>query len=155
MTDIMVQVLGLPALDAKLRDLEPKLARSILRAAVRRAANIVRDAARERVPGKTGLLRRSIRTQLRRGKPGQTRISVGVFGASRSQLKKGLDPFYARFVERGHRIVPRGPTGKRVTGQRTVVEARPFLLPALVASRTQVVAVLREEIARRIGELIG
>lgn len=165
---IEVTLRGMEQLDRRLLDLEPKLSRSILRTAVRRAANVVRDAARAGAPkGKTGVLRRSIRTTLRRGKPGLTVASVSAGSSTAAQKRRGQDAFYARFVERGHKIVPRSKGGGRtsISSRRRLaedrrrklgggfVEGRPFLLPALVAQRAEVERVMRDEISRRLGEL--
>lgn len=145
-------------LDEKLAQVETKLSRSILRSAVRLGANVIRDAARSGAPVRSGALRRNIRTVLRRGKPGLTVASVGVMSSSGSRLKgKGRWPYYASFVERGHRIVPRRGKGQRAGGTGKgggFVAARPFLLPALVSNQREVQRVVMEEIASRLGELV-
>ena len=142
-------------LDQALQEIEPKLSRNILRTAVRAGGNVVRDEARTRIRSRSGRLRRQIRTVVRRGRPGQTVASVGVFTRGRKD-----DAFYAPFVERGHRIVPRRPKGARVrlrtrwqvaTG---FVRPYPFLLPALAAKQAEVQRVVMEHIASRLSELV-
>lgn len=142
--------------DEKLQQIEPKLARNILRTAVRAGGNIVRNAARDRIKSRSGLLRREVRTVVRRGKPGETVASVGVFARG----KKG-DAFYALFVEKGHRIVPRGGRIRSLQIRRRMakqaggrVKPHPFLLPALAAKQAEVHRVVMEHIARRLGELV-
>lgn len=161
---VQTRVIGADQVDQVLRQVEPKLQRNILRSAVRKGAAIVRQEARQRAPFQTGLLRRSIRTISRRGRPGQVVVSVGVVAPS--ARAKGRDwAFYADWVERGHRIVPRGSgTGERFTLRTRrraaqlagggMVRPRPFLRPALEARQRDVHAAVMGEIARRLGELV-
>ena len=58
-------------LDEALQQVEPKLRQNVLRTGIRAACTVIRDAAQRGAPqGETGLLRRSIRTVIRRGRPG-------------------------------------------------------------------------------------
>lgn len=152
------------SLDERLVTLEPKLARNILRTAVRAGGNVVRDAARARVPKDTGLLRRNIRTVVRRGRPGEVVASVGVFAPKppKGGGKAKVYAYYAPWVERGHKIVPRrGLTPSTLRQRREAAKVRgarvrpyPFLLPALVAKQAEVQRVVMEHIARRLGEVV-
>jgi HK97 gp10 family phage protein len=130
-------------LDQKLQQVEPKLSRNILRTAVRAGGNIVRDAARDRVNSRSGLLRRDIKTHVRRGRVGQTIASVGVMSRGKKQ-----EAFYALFVEKGHRIRTRSGA------DMGMVKPYPFLLPALAAKQSEVHRTVMEHIARRLGELV-
>lgn len=151
-------------LDQALQQVEPKLQRNILRTAVRAAGNVIRDAARQQAPqGESGLLRRSIRTVVRRGQVGQARASVGVFAPTgkAAQKKNATWAFYAMWVELGHRIIPRLPKGARVRLKKLQerlgagrVRPRPFLLPALYAKQEEAKQVLEEHIRSRLDELV-
>lgn len=149
-------------LDEALRQIEPKLVANILRTAVRAAGNIVRDAARQNAPVKSGLLKHDIRTVVRRSGVSEARASVGVFSSavrSGSKTHRGF-AFYASFVEKGHRIVPRSSkvalVGRRIQANISggVVAAKPFLLPALVAKQAEIKRAVMEHIARRLDELV-
>lgn len=142
-------------LDSVLASLEPKIARNIIRRVVRKGANIVRDEARRRAPRQSGLLARDIRTVLRRERGGAVIASVGVMlRAGTTRSRKRLEAFYAKWVERGHRIVPRrGKASRSITLRRREalrvggrVRPYPFLFPAAKAMQAQVQQVLLDEL---------
>lgn len=166
-------------LDQMLGALEPKLTRRVLRSALRQAGNVVRDEARMRAPVESGLLRRRIAVRVGYDrKLGAMSAQVGIFAASRRKNKRKAAeaPYYARWVELGHRIVPRRrskkegftqvvmtrtadgglrPTRQRITQKRARaiaaskggrVAPRPFLVPALTARQGDVQRVLIDAI---------
>jgi HK97 gp10 family phage protein len=98
-----VDVRGFRELDNLLRELPNKLAGKALTNAVNEGARIIRDEARANVPVRTGQLRRSIRTFVRRkGVETGIAIAIGV---------RGKLAYIARFLEFGtkaHRIVATG-----------------------------------------------
>lgn len=161
---ISAKLRGFESLDQALQQVEPRMQRNILRTGIRAACNVIRDAAQRGAPqGERGLLRRSIRTVVRRGRPGEARGSVGVFAPSgkAAQKKNAAWAFYAMWVELGHRIIPRLPKGARVRLQKLrerlaagTVRPRPFLLPALYAKQEEAKQVLEAHIRERLDELV-
>lgn len=116
-----VEVRGLDVLHRKLERLDKKARRDALRPAMRQAANLVRDEARQRVPRRTGLLRKNIITN----------VKIDAKGAV-AKVRVRSKAFYGRFVELGTKFLP----------------ARPFLRPALdqkaQAAVNEFAAVLRK-----------
>ncbi len=104
---------GGPLLAKKLMEIDSRLRRKHLIAAVRAGARILRDEARARAPVRTGTLRKSIVARLTRRKDTSVEIAV-------TFSKKG---WYGRHVEMGHAIV----RGGKVVG---FASPRPFLRPA-------------------------
>jgi HK97 gp10 family phage protein len=141
-------------LDLALSEVEPKMRRNVLRTALRAGGNVVRDEARRTAPKKSGILRRAIKTVLRRERGTEVRASVGVFGG-----KGKNDAFYASFVEAGHRIVAR--RGKGIAARRRQarqeggrVKPYPFLLPALIRKQNEVQETVMNHIADRLSDLV-
>jgi HK97 gp10 family phage protein len=95
-----------------------------------RAAEVVADAARQRVPVLTGTLKDTIRVTRLTGDP---RRNIRIYAGSRikgGSMKKGAErgAFYAHMVEYG----------------TVKMRARPFLRPALNASKSTIQSILRE-----------
>lgn len=133
----------------EIRQLGALIERRIATNAVRAAARVFRDAARADAPvlrkadprRERGALKRSVTIFRSRNRTrGIVSYTVGV-RAGKALAKRGGDPFYWRFLERGW--IPRGP-GKRLKGgrRRRSLERRrlrgtgaqvakfPFLAPA-------------------------
>ncbi len=94
-----------------------------------RAAEVVADGARQRVPVDTGTLKNSIRVTRLWGDP---RRNVRIYAGHRvkgGSMKKGAErgAFYAHMVEYG----------------TVKMRARPFLRPALNASKAKIQGILR------------
>lgn len=95
-------VTGIDEIDRRLKDLEPKLQRKVIRQAMREGMKLVRDEAKRNAPVRTGMLRRAIKvrgaTKPRRGVVQvEVRVGEGDF--------KGKT-FYAAFVEYGSKDAP-------------------------------------------------
>lgn len=92
---------GLEELKRKLATLAPKVERKILRAAWRKGANTIRDAARAKAPVLSGELKKKITTVSARGKPGTLRFQVRATARKVSpKYPEGYPYPYA--VEKGH-----------------------------------------------------
>lgn len=141
MTDfVRFRLRNIATLDEQLAQIEPKLQRKVMRRALRVGGNIVRDEARRRAPVRGGLLRRSIQTRVGRSRrTGQWTASVGVFPAGGRSW-----PFYAGFVERGH----------RVHGGGRAVPPRPYLLASLLARQHDVHQAIMDQLASSLNELV-
>lgn len=152
MADGVAVKVNIPDFKRQLVALGQRMERNIVRRGLRAAGAVFRDEARRRAPvlreprkGRVaGALKRAIQSansrRSTRGKPEQ----IVYVRATRAQTKRGIDPFYWRFLEGGW--VPRGP-GKRLKGgkrrralerERVIaggaqVVSYPFLKPAFEA----------------------
>jgi HK97 gp10 family phage protein len=144
---IDIRVIGDKALQRKLKGLEDKMQKKIVRKALREGGKIVLREAKNRAPKDTGSLRASLK--LRSLKRSKKRIGVQIV-TDEAALMKAKDRkagrkvkrstnadrllFYAAFVELGTRNMP----------------ARPFLRPALKSKKAEVIgrarAVMRREV---------
>ncbi len=98
---------GDKALDRRLKKMEPKLAKSLQRKAVRKAAKPVLETAKDEVPKDTRDLERSLKIRaLKRSR--RNRGVVGVRVVTGDQFFTG-DTFYGGFLEYGTQdIIPFG-----------------------------------------------
>lgn len=93
---IRFQVQGLKALDRKLKELEPAVARKVVRQGMRAGIKLVRDQARANFPVRSGTARKSIKVRAGKRKRGVISIRVST-GAGDFQGEE----FYGSFVEFG------------------------------------------------------
>lgn len=138
MPEIKVDVVGIPGLEAALRQLGNRVER-VLEGAVRQAARVVATEARGRAPVDTGTLRRSITAAKLESLAvaGSMFVDYGV-GVERNKTFRNADGYYARFLEFGTKKM----------------SARPWLRPALDA-RAQEVQQVIERTIRRAAERVG
>jgi HK97 gp10 family phage protein len=149
------QIQGLADLERKISELPQKLARNVMRGALRAGANTLRAEARAKVPVDSGALRQSIRVSARlRGTKATARVTAG------GRARKG-DAFYAHMVEFGtqaHKISANMKRALVINGQLVRGEIshpgarpRPFMRPALDAKAQQAI----EDVARYIRERLA
>lgn len=114
-----VDIEGLAELKDRFSAFDERAQRGILRSAAKRAAEIVVEEAKARVPVRHGNLKKSMRS---RAKVSKRAVSVDI----------GFGPkeFYGQFVERGTSRMP----------------AQPFLRPALDTKAEAVTAVFADEL---------
>lgn len=183
MADDFNNIAGLRQLRDRLAKMEVNMQRKIPRRAVASAASVVKKEAKRIVKSqglvRTGTLHKNIALKRERQSPvGETRYNVGVRhgrALGRKATKKLVrssngrivskyqnDPFYWRFIEFGHRTVPRRkakqsnfmrardsisyrrkhPTGK--------VPAKPFIGPSLKNKQREAAQKMREVLERLI-----
>ena len=151
---------GLDQLMRSLRDVPNNLRKKALTKALRAAGKVVLDEARARAPvlktatpyRRAGTVKKAIKIRVskmdkRQGNVGVfinvkplTKAQIGKFKATAGKKASGAtnpnDPYYWRWLEFGHKIVPRSSKGNPTTlKQRRMaatgrVAARPFLRPA-------------------------
>jgi len=127
-----VEVAGLKELQVKLRTMPTRIANQLQRTAVRKAAHVVANKAKELVPVKTGALRKSIKVKaLKRSRRNRGRVGARV--VTGKDLFKG-DTYYGGMVEFGT---------KRM-------RARPFLRSAAQYTQDEVSGVFRAALKRAI-----
>ena len=147
---------GLDQLMRSLRDVPNNLRKKALTKALRAAGKVVLDEARARAPvlsgtarnRKAGTVKKAIKLRVskmdkRQGNVGVfinvkplTKAQIGTFKATAGKKASGAtnpnDPYYWRWLEFGHKIVPR--SSKRLKQRHMAatgrVAARPFLRPA-------------------------
>lgn len=116
--------------------LAPKLQKKALRAASRKAMNIVRNQARRNAPFDSGLTKRSIVTQVKtRRKVVITK--VGIRGGGRNQ---GNNPFYWRFIEFGFYNAKAGK----------FIRANPFMRNSLSQNTDKVIDTMSKDLKTAI-----
>lgn len=129
---------GADQLRKKLLALEPRIAKKVVRQAVRPAAKLIQDAAKANVAVDTGKLKRSLK--VRSLKRSRNRIGVQVSTNSTDNLFKG-NTFYGGFLEYGHRLGKRTNAQKRKgykgPDSRKMVPAKPFMKPAFEAKKNE------------------
>lgn len=142
-------VKGLDGLLEDLRKIPNELRVRVAQNAVNRGARVIRDEAKARVPVRTGRLRSSIRTFVRRSGVGRHSVvaAVGVRGGGKQSRVH-----IARFLEygtRGHVIEPKSKRGRRKAAlllsmgvavrraEHPGAGPRPFLRPAYDAKKQE------------------
>lgn len=164
----MAEVRGLPELKKALKDLPGTVQRRGIRAGLNAASRLVRDKARATAPVRTGALKRNIQAKLGRIRGNSISAYVGVeagkvpeadesgrvkFKTRRgvksrklsARERRGEDPFYYKFQERGFTAVGRrkGGTGKKIPGKH-------FLRSALENNESDVVEAFTKASRERI-----
>lgn len=152
MMEAEINVAQFDAIMKRLTQLGPQLQKGAIRRAGTKAMRIVRDAARNSAPVRSGKLRKEIvtRNNARRGRQiGGAVIQVGVRGGAKQyqdnsrnrrmqrvgqSYEGGGNVFYWRFLEFGTKYI----------------RARPFMRPALANNVTAVTDTFANELEREI-----
>lgn len=114
MADLLVIRTNLPDFKKQLKDLGEVIEKRIARSAIRKGAKVIERAVAQAAPLRTGVLKRAIRSGPSRFIRGRGVVAAyvgvrsGVKQRSVGKKKVNRDAFYWRWVEDGHRIVPRG-----------------------------------------------
>lgn len=81
---------------------------------------------------------------------------LAVNGRGRVVTRYVDDPYYWRWVEQGHKIVPRAPQGQRTSlrsrrrSAASKVAARPFIGPALVQGRVEAIDAMSARLQKEL-----
>lgn len=155
-----VHIKGLRELNALLQTLPVKIERNILRTAMRRGANVIRDQAKLNVPisppsdrnrkkygGYAGALRDSIKTSNPRSNKGRVTVYVRAGG---TKTKKGADVYYAKWVEYGTK-----PHDNGRRGMHPGARPRPFLRPAADTEQARAVIAVGNWVKHRLDQRGG
>jgi HK97 gp10 family phage protein len=171
-----VKVTGLRELNDALAKLADDVAIKYARGAVAAGAAVIRDAARENVPVRSGKIKRAIYSKwireqssrerqsffvsVRRGKAYKSRQRVSKKG--RKTTTKDLDAYYWTWVEFGHIATGAGNKIKGGANRRantraklkasgaTFVPPRPFMRPAFEQNKFKAIEAIRSELSKRI-----
>lgn len=167
-----ITVTGLDQLQRALQQLPERLAKNVLRGAVAAGAKVIRDEARRRAPiyngpdgtVPRGVIRRAIYASSSRQLT--TALSQGYIVNVRSGKKyqavgkkgRNADAFFAPWVEYGHYVVPRRPSGVTVRAHRAIyrtskgqfVAPRPFMRPAFESKKEEALKVIKDYLTQRI-----
>jgi HK97 gp10 family phage protein len=101
---VTIEIHGLREIQDKLRRLPAQIGRKVVYGALRKGAAVVRKAAQQNAPVRSGTLRKGFRVSRSRIHRGPEKFGVYL------TLKKGKgrsdknDPFYGRWVESGYRV---------------------------------------------------
>lgn len=140
---LQIKIDGVNRLVMKLRKMAPSKAKRALSGAMNRAAKPIISEARKGAPKRTGIMKKSIGSKLKKYAKGTFLFLI--VGARRG--------FGTAITEEG-RKTPRNynPVNilhliERGTKSRA---ARPFLLPAIARTKTKVIQVFKTELAKRV-----
>lgn len=137
MASFSIKLPDLGPLQRSLKGLPARLAKKVLRQAIRKGAKVIQQKANSLAPVDSGMTRKAIK--VRAGKRSRKpRIWINTVVGEGDY--KG-DTFYAAFLEYGHL------SGKRGSDGRKAVPARPFMRPAAEQSEAEVTRLVRAEIA--------
>lgn len=150
-----IKLTGARELDLALRNLDRKIARKLVRQALRAGAKIIRDEAQQNAPVLSGQLKKSIKVRAAKSRRrGVIRLQVQTADGDYAG-----DEFYASFIEYGFmkqetRRLEDGSliSLKRGSGTPTYFPPRPFMRPAFESKKHEaarlVETTLRESIER-------
>jgi len=116
-----VEMRGFKELEKSLLQLETKVAKKVVRQALRAGGKILLKAVKQKVPVDTGELKKNIKVKAGKRKKGQASIFVGT-----SEKNYSGPYFYASFVEYGHLQGSRNIA----KANREFVAARPYMRPS-------------------------
>jgi HK97 gp10 family phage protein len=136
-----IRLIGLEALQQKLTQFEPKVARKYLRQGLREGAKIFQRVAKANAPRQTGALRRAIK--VRAGKRNTVRVSIG------SQWFQG-DQFYAAFLEFGWK-----QGNRNLKDKRKKVAGKHYMKKSYDIAKDQASEAARESLKRLIEQAAG
>ena len=171
-------VSGLSALDRKLKELPKKISSRVLRKSVLAGAGLIKRATSKRVPvGKKarrrggrvvqpGVMRKALVNKFAKELSNDTQAAyVVTFRRGKKQQEQGRDAYYAPWVERGHKIVPRKSSKQGGLLLRTLVARRlsanrfvrpyPSLGPAFEASKEQALQAMVKRMEAELKKVIG
>ena len=106
-----IVVTGIKEIDSKLKTLEPRVQRKVLRQAMRSGMKLVMQDALMRVPVLTGLLKRNIKLRAMKRKRNRAGLLVQIKSDPGfvTVSKAGVKYWYPAAVEFGHGTVPAHP----------------------------------------------
>ena len=143
---------GGPELQAFLNQLPANLERNVMRSGLRQGANVIRKDAQERVPVKSGELRKSIKVRTR-SRRGQVTATVETRDFKAHWIEFGTDP---------HEITPKKPDGALAFGDTVVkaiqhpgTHAQPFMRPAADSKADAAVVAVGDQIRKRLATKHG
>ncbi len=122
---VSVKLLGAKELDRKLRKLEPKIGKKVIKGALREAAKMILKVAKQKVPVDTGALKKDLKVRAMKRKKGRYGVLIGTAAG----WGKGKT-FYGAYLEFG--------TSKR--------PAKPFLRPAFDETKEAVIRRLKRRL---------
>jgi HK97 gp10 family phage protein len=131
------EIVGLSDLLKQLKELPQVIEKKCLRNAMRAGAQIIRKAAQDLAPKRTGLLSKAVRVVFKHKLSKNGRVVYNIYISKKPKVVRRGVPiwaFYWRFVEFG--------TPK--------MGAKPFLQPAFDATNREAASVIRGKLAERI-----
>lgn len=169
----LTHVKGLAELSAKLKALPPRIAKNALRRAVSAGAAVIRKEAKRLAPisaaprkrgngamSVPGTLKRAAMSFSIREQSNQVQQTFGVaFKSGKKEQAKSRDAYYWKWVEAGHRIIPRrGKSGNSLKARRNMhrggfVQGRRFLRDAFTASAPRAIAAIEAKLRADIDKL--
>ena len=163
-----VEVRGLPELLRALEQLGPKIENNIMRGALRAGMKVIELEAKRNVPEKSGELRKTVRSGVKRKKVNGKLVAYVAAGPKAKPVKgkkaaKNADHgWYAHFVEFGtaaHIIKARPPNRALAGGVAEVhhpgAAKHPFIRPAVDTHGHAAIEAVRDYVRRRLSNEHG
>jgi hypothetical protein len=161
-----ITISGFEAVRRAFKELEPKLARKVLKQAEKKALGVPRSQAIANTPVLSGRMKKSIRIRAAKGPRSAARGSVSmallVGGAAGGKNKKGVKlPWWAFLIERGWTLGKRIRSGGKVVGRNKVaggnrhIAGKHIMKRALRATEGQIKQVMTVEILAGIERELG
>jgi HK97 gp10 family phage protein len=134
MSAVKVVITGIKDIDKRLRQLEPKVGRKVVRQAIRASLKIMAQEVKNQVPVRTGLTKSSVQVRaLKAKKRGAIALEVRISGKVEGLIKttrKGKRFFTPALVEYGHKGVAPNPFMRRAFEARGE-QVRAFAIKAI------------------------
>ena len=145
-----MKVEGIDDVNAKLVQLEKRVAKQCIQKSLRAGAKIVQRQAIANVPVGTGNLKKSIKVRVgRRRKDGVVSIKVVTAEWTMPQLTSYKKHYYGAFVEFGHK------QGSRKLGDnRKDIEGKHFMENAYLSQKEAATAVIGQVLAREVDKAV-
>lgn len=170
----LVHVKGLEELKAKFAQISKDAGRKVLRPGVAAGARVVKAAAVENIgadpKSRSGTLKRSAIIKFLATASNEQQVEyIVTFRRGKKFQKSGRDAFYAAWVERGHKIVPRSKRALTLRGvlrNRRTLKARrasafgrvrphPFLAPGFERSKERALKAMIDRMSADLTKLLG
>lgn len=142
----VIRIEGASELERKLKQLEPKMSRKIVRKALRAGARPIQQQEKANIPAvanrehPAGVWKRSIKI---RSAKRSRRGDIGIVIQSRQEDFEG-ENFYGPFVELGHK------TGRRGSPMRRQVPGKHYIRKAFETKKGAATAIISRELAAGI-----
>lgn len=154
-----IEVEGLGELQRDLSKIYGKLNRKGLAKLMRPGAQKFRKAILQRVPVRSGALKRGLKVRTAKGKNDDPKATVYVSFSGKTAKRKGkmVPPYYGYFLENGTVIGQKNRPHRRSTieerlarGGRMGIQPRPFVWPAFEATYQQAADAILDNIEKSL-----
>lgn len=138
MAFVDIKISGFPDLNKTLKKLNEKTQTRLIKAALKKGANIILDAAKQNTPSKTGANHMHLKIKTIRKKKSSTNIGFTIQTGTREELDIKSKGYYPFSLEYGTQDM----------------EAQPYLRPALEDNRDKAIQVVGKSLEKGIARAL-